>query len=148
MNKTCQPIARHHLQRHRALVIERLEQRCTLSALSSAEAGLQYLDQVMDQYHSSFSVYQDISSAGDHFHARQELPDQNGPVDIDGSSTIKVHSGATSIRNQFRIESGKPYGGFYFQNGVLQSGQTDPQLNFGTVPNAGYDLSGATSITF
>ena len=41
-----------------------------------------------------------------------------------------------------------PFGGFYFLNGVLPDGATAPELNFGTVPEAGIDLSGATALRF
>ena len=98
----------------------------------------------MDQFHSTFPVYQDVSSAGNHFHAYAKIPDQNAPVGINGSWTENPHSGATAIRGEFTASA--PFGGFYFQNGILSS--TAPVPNFGDVPNAGVNLNGATSLIF
>jgi hypothetical protein len=117
-------------------------------ARQSARASVGYLRQVMDQFHNRFPVYDDVSSAGNHFHAYGKLPDQNAPVNINGSWTAGTHSGATSIRCEFTNSPGATFGGFYFQNGTLAAGQTAPQTNFGTVPQAGIDLTGATALTF
>ncbi len=43
--------------------------RISKAARSSARASVRYLADVMDQYHSAFGVYEDVSSAGNHFHA-------------------------------------------------------------------------------
>lgn len=115
--------------------------------VQSAKASITHLARMMDQFHSRFPVYFDVSSAGNHFHAFAKIPDGDAPVTVNGSSTNNPHSGATAIRFQL-LTGGGPYGGFYFQNGVLPAGATAPQLNFGTVPNAGINLSGATALTF
>jgi hypothetical protein len=120
------------------------------AARLSAKKSVTYLNKVMDQYHSRFIVYEDVSSAGNHFHARAKLPDQNAPVEMDGSWTDRPHSGATSSRCVFQHQLGAPasFGGFYFQNGTLSGSEVRPALNFGTVPNAGIDLSGAMTLVF
>ena len=120
------------------------------AARLSAKKSVTYLNKVMDQYHSRFIVYEDVSSAGNHFHARAKLPDQNAPVDMDGSWTDRPHSGATSIRAVYTHAPGgtESFGGFYFQNGTLDDEETSPQPNFGVVPNAGINLTGALSLTF
>lgn len=115
---------------------------------ASAEASLEYLRRAMDQFHDRFPVYDDISSAGNHFHAWGRIPDQNAAVSTTGAWTDRPHSGATAIRAEFRNEVGPNFGGLYFLNGVLPAGARSPQLNFGTVPNAGIDLVGATALTF
>lgn len=117
-------------------------------AQTSAQAGLDYLRQVMDQFHNRFPVYDDVSSAGNHFHAFGKIPDEYATVDINGSWSASKHSGATSIRCVFTDSAGANYGGFYFQNGTLTTGQTAPQPNCGTVSQAGINLSGATALTF
>ncbi|MBI3467438.1 MAG: hypothetical protein HY000_30890, partial [Planctomycetes bacterium] len=131
------------------LAFEFLEPRRCLSAASDSVSGsITHLSQVMDQFHNRFPVYDDVSSAGNHFHALGIIGDDHSAVSINGSSTTSPHSGATAIRSEFRNTTGLNFGGFYFQNGVLPAGASEPQLNFGTVANAGIDLSGATALTF
>lgn len=125
----------------------------TPTANQSATASIEHLAQIMDLYHDRFfNVYEDISSPGNHFLVPAKIPNGNAPVTIFGSSMTNPHSGATAIRNQF-CTGGGTEGGFYFQNGIF-TGMTGanppptPQTNFGTVPNAGIDLTGATRLTF
>ena len=143
--------------RWRRLGCEPLEDRRLLSVMEitsdparlSADAGLEYLNGVMDQYHGErIWVYEDISSPGNHFHCRAKIPDENAAVSIFGSYTPEKHSGATSIRNAFCNTTGQNYGGFYFMNGVLGANDQAPVPNFGTVANAGIDLTGATELVF
>jgi hypothetical protein len=116
------------------------------TANDSAQASLAYLRVVMDQFHNRFPVYDDVSSAGNHFHVFAKIPDAAAPVTMNGSWTGTIHSGATAIRCQFTASV--PYAGFYLQNGTLTGSQTVPQANWGTVADAGIDLSGATALTF
>jgi hypothetical protein len=113
----------------------------------NVSASVQYLARVMDQYHDRFPVYDDVSSAGNHFHGLTKFPTGNALVTINGSYSLEKHSGATAIRCTF-TPGGANFGGFNFQNGVLLNGATAPVPNFGTEPNAGYDLTGATTLTF
>jgi hypothetical protein len=116
----------------------------------SAQSSIAYLQHAMDEYHNRFPIYDDISSAGNHFHAWAKIPSAAAPVDINGTWTNKPHSGATSIRAVYTHAPGgtESFGGFYFQNGTLDDEETSPQPNFGVVPNAGIDLTGALSLTF
>ena len=116
------------------------------AALQSVAASIEYLSRVMDQFHDRFAVYDDVSSAGNHFPAFAKIPDQNAPVKIDGSSTDNPHAGATAIRFEL-LTGGGPFGGFYFQNGLLPAGATAPVPNFGETPDAGIDLAGAKALT-
>jgi hypothetical protein len=104
----------------------------------------------MDQYHRRFPVYDDISSPANHFHAWGKIPGPQAAVDVNGTWTDNPQSGATSIRCVFSHSPADPpsFGGFYFLNGTLEDEQRSPQLNFGEVPNAGIDLTGATTLTF
>ena len=119
-----------------------------LFAETSQEASIEYLKTVMDQYHNRFPVYDDVSSAGNHFHSWSKIPNQNAPVTMDGTTTINPHSGATAIRSEFVANTPGTFGGFYLLNGTLAPTATAPVPNFGTVPNAGFDLTGATKLTF
>lgn len=117
-------------------------------AQQSAEASLGYLRRVMDQFHDRVIVYSDVSAAGNHFLAFAKIPGANSAASINGSFANSPHSGATSIRCEFRNTTGDNFAGFYFLNGILPSGAFAPQLNFGTVPNAGINLTSATALTF
>ncbi|HJQ25997.1 MAG TPA: VCBS repeat-containing protein [Blastocatellia bacterium] len=110
-------------------------------------ASVQYLARAMDQFHNRFPVYDDVSSAGNHFHALAKSPNENALVTVNGSYSLDKHSGATAIRCTF-TPGGQNFGGFVFQNGILPNGAMAPSPNFGTVPNAGIDLTGATALTF
>lgn len=118
------------------------------SAAQSAAAGIQYLARVMDAYHDRFPVYEDVSAAGNHFHAYAKIPDGGALVAMNGSWSATKYSGATSIRCTYDPATPAGFGGFYFQNGTLSGSQSAPEANFGTVPNAGIDLTGATALTF
>ncbi|MGH9847376.1 MAG: hypothetical protein ACREEM_52450, partial [Blastocatellia bacterium] len=117
------------------------------AAPSLVPGNIQYLARVMDQFHDRFPVYDDVSSAGNHFHTLTKFPNQSALVTINGSYSPDKHSGATSIRCAF-MPGGVNFGGFNFQNGVLPSGAVAPVPNFGTVLNAGVNLTGATALTF
>lgn len=123
------------------------------AALASARAGLDYLRNVMERYHKSFGVYEDVSSPGNHFHAYAKIPDGGAPVEMNGSYPLPSPSGqhqtgATVIRCRFFPIGGYDYAGYYFQNGALFTGQLTPSPNFGTVPNAGVNLGGAVRLSF
>lgn len=122
--------------------------RVSLSSNASATLSINYLAQVMDQFHNRFAVYDDVSSAGNHFFAWAKTPDGNAQANINGSFTDNPHSGATAIQCSFLPAPGGIFGGFVFLNGTLTGTQTTPQPNFGTEANAGIDLTGATALTF
>src|SRR5438270_466550 len=63
--------------------------------------SVQYLARAMDQYHNRFPVYDDVSSAGNHFHALTKFPNGNALVTVNGSYSLEKHTGATSIRSTF-----------------------------------------------
>jgi hypothetical protein len=120
---------------------------CSTPACKSAAAGIAHLAEVMDEFHNRFPVYDDLSSPGNHFHAWAAIPNERALVRISGGFTENPHSGATAIRAELDPATPDGFGGFYFLNGLLRPGETSPQLNFGTVPNAGVDLQGATALT-
>lgn len=120
---------------------------CSTPACKSAAGGIAYLAQVMDEFHNRFPVYDDLSSAGNHFHAWGVIP-EGALARMTGGSTENPHSGATAIRAELAPTTPLGYGGFYLLNGLLPPGEQSPQLNFGETPNAGVDLRGATVLTF
>jgi hypothetical protein len=114
----------------------------------SASASLEYLRTVQDLFHDRIPVYEDVSSAGNRFHAYGKIPGATAAVTINGSWTVNPRRGATSMRCEFLDVAGPNFGGFYFLNGVLLGSDTSPRLNFGEYPDAGVDLSGVERLTF
>lgn len=109
------------------------------SSISSADVNnaYKYLYDVMDQYHKTFDLYTDQDSGGNHFYPSGWMGDLR-VVSIDTNWQQDVHSGTSSIKIAFSPNY-NTWSGIYWQ---------DPQNNWGNVANAGYDLSGATKLTF
>jgi PKD repeat protein len=118
---------------------------------SVADAGtVDYLETVQDQFHQTFDVYTDADAAGNHFSHRGMIAGQvsTHPVPaMEERETANPFRGLTCIRASFG-GAGATWGGWYFMNGVLQGTDTIPRANWGTVPDAGIDLRGATTLTF
>jgi hypothetical protein len=112
----------------------------------SEESALLHLAEMMDQYHQTFNIYTDADDGGNHFVHRAFMGDAQG-ISIDDAYTEDTRSGCTAIRNSFS-RGNKGWGGVIFQNGVLLENEVSPRDNWGTYPNAGYDLTGATQLTF
>ena len=110
-----------------------------------------YLQQTSDRYQETVDVYTDADAAGNHFAYRGKISstgDENYVPDMDEiSSSAQCHSGITCITATFDANGGN-WGGWYFMNGVLGSSDRQPQQNWGTIPRAGYDLTGATKMQF
>jgi hypothetical protein len=66
---------------------------------------------------------------------------------MDEGCVDNPYSGITCIKASFKA-NGTNWGGWYFMNGVLSGTMIAPDLNWGDVPNAGINLSGATKLTF
>ncbi len=120
----------------------------SMLARESAAKSLAYLRDVMDRFHRVFWVYEDVSSPGNHFHSWSQFTGGNpaGKVSMNGSWKENVF-GATAIRCEF-VGSFTAFGGFALLNGFLEGNDRVPRSNFGTVPNAGIELTGATRLKF
>ncbi len=87
-----------------------------------------------------FYVYADADSLDNHF-----VP--SGWMPATAAQDIKLYtnwkesplSGSSCIRIEYRNNSGTRWAGIYWQN---------PPNNWGNIPNAGFDLRGATKLTF
>lgn len=124
--------------------VEPLEDRRMFASAVEALAA------TMDQYHDAYDVYSDVDAAGNHFVARAAIYPDGGAGDVPAMTedfSAQKHSGLTSIAATFTAKANN-YGGWLFLNGTLNGTQKLPELNFGTVPNAGVDLTGATTLTF
>ena len=106
--------------------------------------ALEYLKGEFDRFHEQFDVYTDSCAAGNHF----VLPAKMGEdVEIKLDYYSDPHDGTTCIENKF-TGTGLSWGGWYLMNGVLQGDETQPKPNWGTYPDAGFNLTGATTLTF
>ena len=126
--------------------------------LRAADA-VSYLQSAADRFHRTVDVYTDDGAAGNHFvvRARMSSFDDDGQPEAAGravpamqeDSTDRPHSGATCIRASFRSQlvRGLPnWGAWVFMHGVLRDGKPVP--NWGDVPGAGMNLTGARRLTF
>jgi hypothetical protein len=113
----------------------------------SSGQAFNYLKSTMDVFHNTFDVYTDLGAAGNHFSALGMIPDETAAVGMNQCCTETPLSGSTCIQCTFQSQVDN-YGGYYFLNGTLTGSDTEPQANWGDQPDAGFDLSGATVITF
>ena len=110
----------------------------TINASSEDKAYL-HLNQVMDKFSNSFDLYTDANAGGNHYISSGWMGDR-GDISFDTNYTINPHSGLTCICIDYSAQEsqGKGWAGIYWQ---------DPENNWGN-QNGGYDLSGATELTF
>ncbi len=99
-------------------------------------AAINYLAQVMDQFHGSYDVYSDAGAAGNHFIVSARMSNQDNArkhweagetvppmqdIEDDTSPGHPHHPGLTCLKASFRsqeVKSGFNWGGWYFMNGV------------------------------
>jgi type II secretory pathway pseudopilin PulG len=113
-------------------------------ANTSSTLAIEYLKEVLDKYHTSFDVYTDSSAAGNHFVLPAKM---ESDVQMDLNCASNPYQGTNCIENKF-TGTGLSWGGWYLMNGVLQGDETQPKPNWGIYPNAGFNLAGATTLTF
>jgi hypothetical protein len=118
--------------------------------VASAESvSTMYLQQASDRYQHTIDVYSDADAAGNHFAARGEFDFLGAALvpAMDEISSTAPCLGITCITATFDPRL-VPFGGWYFLNGTLGPTQSAPSANWGMVPAAGYDLSGASALRF
>lgn len=129
---------------------------CILAFISSSlaetskEKAISYLSGRMDRYHDVFYIYEDYSSAGNHFHERGLFggPSASNLIPVmEEECRTQPYSGNTCIKCVFKGDAGN-WGGWCFLNGVFEAGAQTPRQNWGEFPNAGYNIEGATRLTF
>ncbi|OPX28531.1 MAG: hypothetical protein B1H08_05755 [Candidatus Omnitrophica bacterium 4484_171] len=110
-----------------------------------------YLDDIVYTYDSAlieesaktnfpFYVYADSSSLDNHFIPSGWMPATAAQdIKLDINSGNNPFSGDSCIKVEYKNNSGTRWAGIYWQN---------PANNWGTVPNAGFDLRGAEKLTF
>ncbi|WP_455211508.1 hypothetical protein [Kaarinaea lacus] len=104
----------------------------------AAKEAFQHLEQVQDKYHTTFDVYTNQDEAGNHFAPSGWMGD-TAAVTIDNDWNMDCYLTSPScIRFTFNA-AGNNWAGLYWQQ---------PSGNWGTVSAAGFDLRGATKLTF
>lgn len=87
-----------------------------------------------------FYVYADSASLDNHYIASGWMPaTASKDIELNTGWQNYPFSGDTCIRVSYKNNSGTRWAGMFWQN---------PANNWGTVPNAGYDLQGASKLTF
>jgi len=113
-----------------------------IALLAPASSGnvyeaFQHLDDVMDQFHECFYVYSDFCAGGNHGFSSGWMGDLSA-LEYDGNSTNTCFSGRSCIRINFTSRSNN-WAGIIFQS---------VEDDWGTVSNGGFNLTGATKLTF
>jgi len=97
----------------------------------------QHLYEVMDKYHDAFDIYTDQDAGGNHGYPSGWMGDI-GALQLDTGWTENCHSGATCIKVTWSPRE-PTWAGIRWQ---------EPEDNWGTVKDGGYDLRGATELSF
>jgi hypothetical protein len=116
---------------------------------NGSSLAVTYLQQASDRYQNTVDVYTVADAAGNHFAARGEFDNSGADLvpAMDEISSSASCLGITCITAAF--DPGHAlWGGWYFMNGVLGPTAQEPSPNWGNIPNAGYDLTGATALRF
>ena len=115
---------------------------------SAASTAIIYLQQTSDRFQKTVDVYTIADGANSHFAARGEFDSVNGGIvpAMDEISLGAPCPGITCVTATF--DPRRRLGRWYWMNGVLGATDRQPVPNWGFTPNAGYDLSGATTLRF
>lgn len=102
------------------------------------DSAYEHLEESMDRFHNTFDIYTDFCSGGKHFYPTGRM----GCItclDVWEDSTSDPHFGTSAIKIRFTPDSPESWSALYWQ---------EPENNWGKVPKGGYDLRGATKLTF
>jgi hypothetical protein len=104
---------------------------------AGSEQAYEHLYEVMDRYHKKFFVYKNNDEGGNHFYPSGYMGDIT-TIDVQTNWVSRLYEGTSCIRIAYTPEK-DGWAGVYWQ---------EPEDNWGTIPNAGYNLTGATEISF
>jgi len=106
-------------------------------SLAGENEAYEHLYDVMDRCHSAFYAYANQDDGCNHYYPSGWMGDISS-ISFDGNWTSNCYSGDSCVKITFTAK-GSNWAGIYW---------LEPENNWGTVPNAGYDLTGATKLTF
>jgi hypothetical protein len=92
------------------------------------QLAAQHLAAAIDRDHTTFDVYTDVAAGSNRFVHRAQ---SGNSVTVDDAYRGTVYSGATAIRDIFPPATATDWGGWFFQNGVLLPGATQPAESTG-----------------
>jgi hypothetical protein len=105
---------------------------------AGSEEAYEHLYEVMDRYHNKFFVYANYDEGGNHFYPSGYMGDDISSIDIQTNWVSRPYDGTSCIRIAFTGKKDN-WAGVYWQ---------EPENNWGSIKNAGYNLTGATGISF
>ncbi|MBF0459590.1 MAG: hypothetical protein HQK99_17005 [Nitrospirae bacterium] len=102
------------------------------------EPSFNYFYNVMDRFNNTFNVYTDNDEGGNHFYPSgyMESNKNYGNITVNSQWTTNCYSGISCIQV---TDKSNVWSGVYWQ---------DPENNWGSMTTGGYNLTGATTITF
>ena len=106
-------------------------------AYAAVTPAYQHEIEAMDKCTNAFYVYADQDSGCNHFYATGWMGD-TAALSFDSAHIAHRYAGSSCIQVKFTA-SGSNWSAIYWQ---------DPENNWGTDKNGGYDLRGATKLTF
>ena len=106
--------------------------------LTPLQRAYDYLEDSMDRFHTRFDVHTDFNSGGNHATPSGWMGDTT-LLEMDTRWEANCHSGLNCIRNRIHPKPGAGWVGVRW----LQ-----PDNNWAEIPDAGFDLTGATEISF
>ncbi|MCK4944898.1 MAG: hypothetical protein KAS59_01380, partial [Alphaproteobacteria bacterium] len=113
--------------------------------------GIKWLKEVMDEHHNTYAVYKDFGSAGNNFSKLGRFGTATN-MTVEGDHTNSLHTGISNnlscIKVTYVPTTAEEYVGWYYLNGASTSGIAEGVVNWGTIPDAGVNLTGSTNITF
>lgn len=102
-----------------------------------ARRAFEHLEESMDRFHNAFDVYTDFASGGNHG-APSGWMGYTDILKVDPKWDSNSYNGLTCFKNVWETTSVDWVGIRWLQS----------ENNWGAIPNAGYDLTGATKVTF
>lgn len=116
---------------------------------TAAQRSLSALEKALQEENENVWVYRDYGDTENHFTQKALMAgiDKSLVHDMNENWTDHPHTGRSCIRCEQILRSGD-WGGWLFLNGWLPDGSSVPQLNDGSMPGQGLDLSGASRLSF
>ena len=115
----------------------------------AAEKALEALEEMLHEGSGKIYVYRDFGDTENHFTQKALIAGYDAALvhDMDENWQKDPFRGDSCIRCEQITREGD-WGGWLFLNGWLPENSAVPQLNDGSVPDQGMDLSGAERLTF